>query len=57
MDRPQNLLEAEAAIARGLRDHLADASLLIARSQANLIETSYEVVLERLFVLEPEPVS
>jgi CHAT domain-containing protein len=45
MDRPQSLLEAEAAIARGLRKSPEDSSLLTARGQANLLEWSYEAAI------------
>jgi CHAT domain-containing protein len=45
MNRPQSLLDAEAAIARGLRNTPGDSSLLTARGQANLLEWSYEAAI------------
>jgi CHAT domain-containing protein len=45
MDRPQSLLEAETAIARGLRSKPDDSSLLTARGQADLMEWSYEAAI------------
>jgi tetratricopeptide (TPR) repeat protein len=45
MNRPQSLLEAEAAIARGLRNRPEDSALLAARGQANLLEWSYEAAI------------
>jgi CHAT domain-containing protein len=45
MDRPESLLDAEAAIARGLRNAPEDGSLLMARGQANLLEWSYEAAI------------
>jgi CHAT domain-containing protein len=44
-DRPQSLLEVEAAIARGLRKDPEDGRLLAARGQANLLEWSYEAAI------------
>jgi CHAT domain-containing protein len=45
MDRPQSLLDAEALIARGLRNRPEDSSLLAARGQANLLEGAYEAAI------------
>jgi CHAT domain-containing protein len=45
MDRSQSLLEAEALIAKGLRNHPEDSSLLAARGQANLLEGAYEAAI------------
>jgi CHAT domain-containing protein/tetratricopeptide (TPR) repeat protein len=45
MERPASLLEAEAAIARGLRNHPEDPALLAARGQANLLEWAYEAAI------------
>jgi CHAT domain-containing protein/tetratricopeptide (TPR) repeat protein len=45
MDRPESLLDAEAAIARGLRNAPENGSLLMARGQANLLESSYEAAI------------
>jgi CHAT domain-containing protein/tetratricopeptide (TPR) repeat protein len=45
MEHPRSLLEAEAAIARGLRKNPDDRSLLAARGQANLLEWSYEAAI------------
>jgi CHAT domain-containing protein len=45
LDRPQSLLEAEAAIARGLRRNPQDSALLAARGSANLLEWSYEAAI------------
>jgi hypothetical protein len=44
-DRPASLLEAEAAIARGVRSHPEDPALRAARGQANLLEWSYEAAI------------
>src|ERR1700691_2841706 len=44
-DRPQSLLDAEALIAKGLRNHPEDSSLLVARGQANLLEGAYEAAI------------
>jgi CHAT domain-containing protein len=45
MNRPESLLDAEAAITRGLRTAPEDGSLLMARGQANLLEWSYEAAI------------
>ncbi len=45
LDRPESLLEAEAMIARGLRQNPEDSLLLTARGQANLLEWSYEAAI------------
>ena len=45
MGRPQSLLEAEAAIARGLRTKPEDPVLLVARGNADLLEWSYEAAI------------
>ena len=45
MGRPQSLLEAEAAIARGLRAKPEDPRLLAARGSADLLEWSYEAAI------------
>jgi CHAT domain-containing protein/tetratricopeptide (TPR) repeat protein len=58
MDRPQSLLDAEAAIARGLRSHPADAAFLTARGDANLLEWSYEAAITDMQeALDAEPKS
>jgi CHAT domain-containing protein len=48
MDRPQSLLEAETAIAAGLRKNPGDGALLAVRGQANLLEWSYEAAITDL---------
>jgi CHAT domain-containing protein len=48
MDRPQSLLEAEAAIAAGLRKNPGEVALLTVRGQANLLEWSYEAAITDL---------
>jgi len=45
MNRPQSLLDAEAVIARGLRNTPGDSSLLTARGKVNLLEWSYEAAI------------
>jgi CHAT domain-containing protein len=45
MNRPQSLLDAEALIARSLRNHPEDSSMLAARGQANLLEGAYEAAI------------
>lgn len=48
MERPQSLLEAEAAIAAALRKNPGDGALLVVRGQANLLEWSYEAAITDL---------
>jgi hypothetical protein len=45
IDRPQSLLEAEAAISRSLRKTSQDSSLLAAEGEANLIEGAYDAAI------------
>ena len=45
LERPRDLLEAEARIARGLQESPEDSSLLHARGEANLLERSYEAAI------------
>jgi len=45
VERPQSLLEAEAAISRGLRTNPQDGSLLAARGLADIQEWSYEAAI------------
>jgi len=45
MGRPQSLLEAEVAIARGLRAKPDDPVLLVERGNADLLEWSYEAAI------------
>jgi len=48
MDRPASLLEAESAIAAGLRKNPEDGALLAVCGQANLLELSYEAAITDL---------
>jgi CHAT domain-containing protein len=58
LERPQDLLDAEAIIARGLQKSPEDSSLLEARGEANLLEGSYEAAITDMQqALEAEPKS